>query len=81
MDSVPAMGRRKRRKQWSDLTTTQQALVVAGSAVEIALTTIALADLARRPRAQVRGPRWAWGLALTVQPVGPVAYLLVGRRR
>jgi hypothetical protein len=69
------------RRQWSDLTRTQQALVVAGSAAEIALTTIAAADLARRPRSQVRGPRWAWGLALTVQPVGPVLYLLVGRRR
>jgi hypothetical protein len=72
---------RMRRRQWSDLTTTQQALVVAGSAVEITLTTIAVADLARRPRSLVRGPRWAWGLALSLQPVGPIAYLLVGRRR
>jgi len=54
---------------------------VAGSAVELALTTWAVTDLARRPRAQVRGPRWAWGLALSIQPVGPIAYLLVGRRR
>jgi hypothetical protein len=69
------------QRKWADLTTTQQALVVAGAAVEITLTTIAGADLARRPRSQVRGPRWAWALALTIQPVGPVLYLLVGRRR
>ena len=70
-----------RRQQWSDLTPAQQGLVVAGAAVELTLTAIAVADLARRPRSLVRGPRWAWGLALSVQPVGPIAYLLVGRRR
>jgi hypothetical protein len=69
------------QRKWSDLTTTQQSLVVAAAAVEITLTTIAAADLARRPRSPVRGPRWAWALVLPIQPVGPVLYLLVGRRR
>lgn len=68
-------------KTWSDLTTTQQRLIVAGGVVEAVLTTIGLRDLRRRPAEQVRGPKAAWGLATFVQPVGPVAYLLVGRRR
>jgi hypothetical protein len=51
--------------------------VVAG-AVEVVLTTVALRDLARRPAAQVRGPKPLWLLACVVQPVGPIAYLTVG---
>jgi len=68
------------KKTWSDLTTTQQRLIVAGGVVEAVFTTIALRDLRRRPADQVRGPKAAWGLASFVQPVGPAAYLLVGRR-
>ncbi len=49
-------------------------------AVEVALTTTALVDLARRPGTQVRGPKLAWALACFVQPVGPMAYLALGRR-
>lgn len=67
------------RKRWSELGPYPRAAIVAVAAVELALTTAALADLARRPREQVRGPRSLWALACFVQPVGPVAYLLAGR--
>jgi hypothetical protein len=43
-------------------------------------TTVAMVDLARRPRSRVRGPKLAWVAAAVVQPFGPVAYLLFGRR-
>lgn len=69
------------KRKWSDLTPTQQRLIIAGSAVELVLTTIALVDLARRPQEQVRGSRALWMLGVWVQPVGPIAYLMVGRRR
>ena len=36
-------------------------------------------SVAERSPAEVRGPRWLWGALCFVQPVGPVAYLLVGR--
>jgi len=68
------------RRSWNDLTSTQQKAVVVAGAVEVALTTKALIDLARRPAAQVRGPKPLWALGCLVQPVGPVAYLLLGRR-
>jgi hypothetical protein len=29
----------------------------------------------------VRGPKLLWAPALSIQPVGPLAYLLVGRKR
>lgn len=51
------------------------------AAVEVVLTTVALVDLARRPAEQVRGPKPVWALGCFVQPVGPIAYLLLGRRR
>jgi hypothetical protein len=67
-------------KQWADLSPAQKRAVYVGGAVEVVLTGIALRDLARRPSAHVRGPKAVWALACFVQPVGPVAYLLVGRR-
>ena len=68
-------------KKWNDLTPSQQGAVVVLGAVELVLTAVALVDLARRPREQVRGPKAFWVLASVVQPVGPVAYLALGRRR
>ena len=66
--------------RWRDLNPRQQVAVVAAGAVELVLTAIALTDLARRPAGQVRGPRALWALACVVQPVGPPAYLFLGRR-
>ena len=74
------MDRKKQKKQWSDLTRSQRVAVVAASAVELALTMAALLDLARRPRAQVRGPKALWFLGCFVQPIGPSAYMKFGRR-
>jgi hypothetical protein len=59
----------------------QRAAIVAGATVELVLTTAALVDLARRPAAQVSGSKALWALGCFVQPVGPVAYLALGRRR
>ena len=71
----------QQRRRWKDLTTRQRVAIVAGATVEIALTSVALVDLARRPAEQVRGSKALWALGCFVQPVGPVAYLTVGRRR
>ena len=71
----------KSKKAWSDLSRTQQRAIVVAGAAEVMMTTAALRDLARRPARQVRGPKPAWVLAFVVQPVGPIAYFLAGRRR
>ncbi|MDP4803923.1 MAG: PLD nuclease N-terminal domain-containing protein [Candidatus Nanopelagicales bacterium] len=70
----------KSRRKWSDLTSSQQQVIIVGALLEAAITTVALIDLARRPRAQVRGPKAAWALGCFIQPVGPIAYLALGRR-
>lgn len=69
------------KKQWRDLSEGQQRSIIVGGLVELVLTSLALRDLSRRPRTQVRGPKPLWLLAFVVQPFGPVGYLLLGRRR
>ena len=71
----------ERKKRWSDLTPAQRRAIVAASVVEVALTTAALVDLTRRPGVLVRGPKALWVVGCFVQPVGPIAYLAMGRRR
>ena len=70
----------RRKKRWSDLSPGQRATIVVGAIAELIMTTLALRDLARRPPEEVRGWKPAWVLALFVQPIGRVVYLLVGRR-
>jgi hypothetical protein len=69
-----------RRPQWNDLSPQQQRGIVVGGIVELVLTAFVLADLAKRPADAVRGSKIAWALACVVQPFGPLAYLLLGRR-
>ena len=78
-----AMGNHEARqkKRWSDLSTGQRTAIVLGATAELVMTTIALRDWARRPANQVRGWKPFWMAAFVVQPIGPVVYLLVGRRR
>ena len=69
------------KKRWRDLTPGQKAAIVVIGSVELVATAVALVDLARRPRAGVRGPKVVWVAASFVQPFGPFAYLALGRRR
>ena len=68
------------QKSWSELSPSQQRAIVAVGVVETVLTVAALVDLARRPADGVRGPKAAWAFAAFVQPVGPVAYFVAGRK-
>ena len=71
---------RTRQVKWSELSPRRRYGVVALGTVELVLTAVSLVDLSRRPAEQVRGPKALWALAAFVQPVGPVAYLALGRR-
>jgi len=72
---------RPQKKRWADLSPSQRASIVLGAIAELILTSIALRDLARRPPEEVRGWKPVWVLTCFVQPIGPILYLLVGRRR
>ena len=62
-------------KRWSDLSGGQRAAIIIGSVVETILTSVALADLARRPRTQVRGPRSSgeWLASLSQSARSPIS--------
>jgi Phospholipase_D-nuclease N-terminal len=68
------------KKRWDDFTPAQKTAIVLGGAMELAVTTIALRDLIRRPSGQVRGPKMLWILTFFVQPIGAPLYLVWGRR-
>ena len=70
----------RKKKRWSDFSRRQQQAIVLGAIAELAMTTIAVADLTRRPATQLRGAKPLWLVTFVVQPIGPILYLLVGRR-
>jgi hypothetical protein len=78
-DAVSRASRRK--KQWSDFTAGQRTAIVLGALAELIITTIALRDSVYRSADQVRGRKPLWVLTFFVQPVGPLMYFLIGRRR
>jgi hypothetical protein len=70
-------------RRWSDLSERSRRLIVLGAVAEGMLKVAALADIRRRPAAQIRGPKPVWVTALVlVNSVGavPVGYFLLGRR-
>lgn len=74
------MSGKRSKKSWGDLTTGQQRAIVIAGAGEAVITLVAVRDLVRRPKALVRGPKSLWLPAFMVQPLGPVAYFLFGRK-
>lgn len=70
-------------RRWSDLSPRTRRLIVIGGSIEAALKVVALADLRRRPAAEIRGPKWAWAVALVLANSAggvPAAYFAIGRR-
>ena len=71
-------------RRWSDLDERTRRLIVLGAVFEGCLKVAALADLRRRPAAQIRGRKGVWAAVVTLaNAVGavPLAYFLFGRRR
>lgn len=69
------------KQRWSDLSPVEQRAIIGGGVAEAVMTSYALVDLVRRPKAGIRGPKLLWLAALVVQPFGPLAYLRWGPRR
>ncbi|GAA1699896.1 hypothetical protein GCM10009733_112040 [Nonomuraea maheshkhaliensis] len=67
--------------RWNEMSKRRQGTLIALASVEVVLTTVAAVDLRVRPAGDVRGRKGLWWVAIFVQPVGPVAYLLWGRQR
>ncbi len=68
------------RTRWSDLPASRRVGAVVVGLAQVTLTAAAYRDLARRPASEVNGTKLAWGLAILVNWVGPLAYFAKGRR-
>ena len=71
------------RTRWHDLSPRSRRVIIVGGALDGALKVAALADLARRPAAEVRGSKAWWAVAITlINSVGavPLAYFVYGRQ-
>lgn len=73
------MGNRN-RKRWSEMDPAQRRRIKIVGGVQAAVQAATLVDLWRRPAEKIRGPKKAWVAAAFVQPIGPMAYWLRGRR-
>jgi hypothetical protein len=72
------------KRRWSDLEPRSRRLIVVASVIEGVLKIAALADLARRPSNEIRGPKAAWAAAVAlINAFGavPIAYFAWGRRK
>ena len=70
--------------RWRELPPSTRAGILTVAAVDVTLRVLALADLRKRSADQLRGPKAAWALGLTVVSsagVLPGTYFLLGRRR
>lgn len=79
---TPAPGEkagRRGKRTWKDLTPQQRAGSIVTGLIQLTLAAIAWTDLARRPAKYVRGPKPLWALAIAVNFVGPISYLIFGR--
>jgi len=71
------------KRRWSDLSARTRAAIVILGAADLALRAWSIADLSRRPQAQVNGPKLLWMTTLSVvSSMGllPAVYLSWGRR-
>lgn len=57
-----------------------RAFVLALTVVQFALQLATWVSLARRDARDINGPKWMWFVASFINFVGPIAYLLGGRK-
>jgi len=65
---------------WKSLTTAQKTLLITAGTLQLGLFALAWADLSRRRPEAVNGSKAAWRAGLFVNTLGPLAYLLRGRK-
>lgn len=65
---------------WRDLSPAYRRTIIVAGTVQISLAAAAWTDLVRRRRELVRGPKPLWAAVIAINFVGPVAYLVFGRR-
>jgi hypothetical protein len=78
--NMRTLAKTKGRKKWSDLSTALKARIIVQIVVQGVLFFYALWDLSHRPANKVKGDKRFWTIAIFVQPIGPISYLVFGRK-
>ncbi|MGO1317740.1 MAG: PLDc N-terminal domain-containing protein [Cellulomonadaceae bacterium] len=65
---------------WKELSGKRKVFVTLLTSAQLALTVAAYKDLVGRPGKEIEGSKLAWGIALLVNWIGPLAYFAKGRR-
>jgi hypothetical protein len=71
----------RKRKKWSEQSPGRRVRIVVQMLVQLSLTAWTLWDLKRRPASQINGDKRWWTFGAFVQPFGPIAYIIFGRKR
>lgn len=71
---------KKSKRSWKELSPKARALIIAAATLQIALISVAHADISRRPAEEIRGPKRMWRLISLINFVGPLTYFAAGRR-
>lgn len=74
-------GKERKSRKWRDLTPRQKRRMGIRGVLQFALMVWALRDIRSRDDNQINGSKRLWTIAAFVQPVGPIAYLIFGRKR
>lgn len=69
----------ERKTKWREMSTPRKVFLIVASTVQIFLAVKAWADLAHRPKAQVRGSKSRWASIIGINFIGPLAYFRWGR--
>lgn len=73
----------RKNRGWRHMTGRQRVGIVVRACLQTAVQIVAARDLLRRPSDEVRGGRkWLWALAIAANylGIGPIVYLVGGRR-
>jgi|SRR5215212_6839111 len=76
-----AVSHRRSKKKWKDFSSAQKTRIVVQATIQMALAAWALWDIRHRSADRIKGSKRLWTLAAFVQPVGPIAYMLFGRKK
>ena len=71
----------RKRVKFSELSVPKRIGVVVLGTIQLTLLLVAQIDIARRPAAEVNGPKAVWRVVCLVNFVGPLSYFRWGRRR
>lgn len=73
--------KKQAKKDWNSLGEEARIAIIATAAVEITLLVIAQLELVTSKKERIRGKKWLWFLANFINFLGPISFLLLGRRR